>query len=170
MSVSNDVPAQSAVAQPVTYPQFVAGVAPEGDVHQACPPVRRRVTWGLSMMCGVGGWLLIVGTSVLGVYNTLTAANEDEAALREYGFGVAIVLMLLLFFVVNVIGALTGFIALDYMPGDPTDGRASLGVAIILYVVPFSLMLAVCAHPGVCGPEPLTVTPSGVYSDATNSE
>ena len=95
MSVSNDVPAQSAVAQPVTYPQFVVGVAPGGDVRRTRPPVRRRVTWGLSMMCGVGGWLLIVGTSVLGVYNTLTAANEDEAALREYGFGVAIVLMLL---------------------------------------------------------------------------
>ena len=137
MSVSNDVPAQRAVAQPVTYPQFVAGVAPGGDVRRTRPPVRRRVTWGLWMMCGVG---------------------------------VAIVLMLLLFFVVNVIGALTGFIALDYMPGDPTDGRAWLGVAIILYVVPFSLMLAVCAHPGVCGPEPLTVTPSGGYSDVTNNE
>ena len=44
MSVSNDVPAQSAVAQPVTYPQFVAGVAPGGDVHQARPPVRRRAS------------------------------------------------------------------------------------------------------------------------------
>lgn len=45
---------------------------------------------------GVGGWLLIAGTIILGVFNTLTAANEDEAVLREYGFGYAIGLMLLL--------------------------------------------------------------------------
>ena len=105
MSASNDVPAQGATAQPVTYPQFVAGVAPGGDVHDVRPPVRTRSTWTLSMVCGVGGWLLIAGTIVLGVCNTLTAANEDEAVLREYGFGYAIVLMLLLVFVINVIGA-----------------------------------------------------------------
>ena len=40
-----------------------------------------------------------------GVYNSLTAANEHDAVLREYGFGYAIVLMLLLVFVINVIGA-----------------------------------------------------------------
>ena len=40
------------------------------------------------------------------------AANDDDAALREYGFGYAIVLMLLLVFVINVVGALTGFIDL----------------------------------------------------------
>lgn len=39
MSASNDFPAQGSAAQPVTYPQFVAGVAPGGDVHQARPPV-----------------------------------------------------------------------------------------------------------------------------------
>ena len=39
-------------------------------------------------------------------------ANEDEAVLREYGFGVAIALMLLLLFVINVIGALIGFVDL----------------------------------------------------------
>lgn len=112
MSASNDVPAQGATAQPVTYPQFVASVAPGGDVHDVRPPVRTRSTWTLSMVCGVGGWLLIAGTIVLGVCNTLTAANEDEAVLREYGFGYAIVLMLLLVFVINVIGALSGFIDL----------------------------------------------------------
>lgn len=42
MSASNDFPAQGAAAQPAAYPQFVAGVAPGGDVHQARPPVRRR--------------------------------------------------------------------------------------------------------------------------------
>ena len=44
MSALNDVPAQSAAAQPVTPPQLVAGVAPGGDGR---PPVRRRVTWVL---------------------------------------------------------------------------------------------------------------------------
>lgn len=39
-------------------------------------------------------------------------ANEDKAVLREYGFGVAIALMLLLLFVINVIGALIGFVVL----------------------------------------------------------
>ena len=112
MSASNDVPAQSAAAQPVTPPQLVAGVAPGGDVHDVRPPVRRRSTWTLSMVCGVGGWLLIAGTIVLGVCNTFMAANDDDAALREYGFGYAIGLMLLLLFVINVIGALIGFIDL----------------------------------------------------------
>ena len=42
MSALHESPAQGAAAQPVTDPQFVAGVAPGGDVHQARPPVRRR--------------------------------------------------------------------------------------------------------------------------------
>ena len=112
MSASNDVPVQGAAAQPVTPPQLVAGVAPGGDVHDGRPPVRTRSTWTLSMVCGVGGWLLIAGTIVLGVCNTFMAANDDDAALREYGFGYAIGLMLLLVFVINVVGALTGFIDL----------------------------------------------------------
>lgn len=112
MSASNDVPAQSAAAQPVTPPQLVAGVAPGGDVHDVRPPVRRRSTWTLSMVCGVGGWLFIAGTIVLGVCYTFMAANDDDAALREYGFGYAIGLMLLLLFVINVVGALIGFIDL----------------------------------------------------------
>ena len=86
--------------------------APDGSAPVAAPRVRRRSTWILSMVCGVGGWLLIAGTIVLGVVNTLMAANEDEAVLREYGFGVAIALMLLLLFVINVIGALIGFVDL----------------------------------------------------------
>ena len=112
MSAPNDVPAQSAAAQPVTPPQHVAGVAPGGDVHDVRPPVRRRSTWTLSMVCGVGGWLFIAGTIVLGVCYTFMAANDDDAALREYGFGYAIGLMLLLLFIINVIGALIGFVDL----------------------------------------------------------
>lgn len=86
--------------------------APDGSAPVAAPRVRRRSTWILSMVCGVGGWLLIAGTIVLGVVNTLMAANEDEAVLREYGFGVAIALMLLLLFVIDAIGALIGFVDL----------------------------------------------------------
>ena len=51
---------------------------------------------------------------------------------------------------VVMLAAIGGYIAIGYMPGDPTDGRAWLGVAIILYVVPFSLMLAVCGLILVC--------------------
>lgn len=51
---------------------------------------------------------------------------------------------------VVMLAAIGGYIAISYMPGDPTDGRAWLGVAIILYVVPFSLMLAVCGLILVC--------------------
>ena len=86
---TNDIPAPSAPSVPTV----------------ASRPVRTRSTWTLSMVCGVGGWLLIAGTIVLGFYNSLTAANEHDAVLREYGFGYAIVLMLLLVFVINVIGA-----------------------------------------------------------------
>ena len=52
MSALHESPAQGAAAQPVTDPQFVAGVAPGGDVHQARPPVRRRGTWMLSLVAG----------------------------------------------------------------------------------------------------------------------
>ena len=55
MSASNDVCAQSAAAQPVTPPQHVANIAPGGDVHDGRPPVRRRVTWVLSLVAGLGG-------------------------------------------------------------------------------------------------------------------
>ena len=54
MSALHESPAQGAAAQPVTDPQFVAGVAPGGDVHQARPPVRRRGTWMLSLVAGLG--------------------------------------------------------------------------------------------------------------------
>lgn len=112
MSDSNDIPALSEPSVPAVTDDGMRAAAPDCSVSVAAPPVRRRSTWTLSMGFGVGGWLLIAGTIVLGVYNTLTAANEDEAVLREYGFGVAIALMLLLLFVINVVGALIGFIDL----------------------------------------------------------
>jgi len=112
MSDSNDNPALSDPSVPAVTDEGTRAAAPDGSASVASPPVRTRSTWTLSMVCGVGGWLLIAGTIVLGVCNTFMAANDDDAALREYGFGYAIVLMLLLVFVINVVGALTGFIDL----------------------------------------------------------
>ena len=59
-------------------------------------------------------------------------------------------IIFLILAVIVMILAIGGFIAIDYMPGDPADGRAWLGVVILLYVVPFSLMLAVCGLILVC--------------------
>ena len=86
--------------------------ASDGSESVAARRVRTRRTWTLSMACGVSGWLLIACMIVWGVVNILTAANEDGATLRDYGFVVAIFLVLLLLFVINVIGALVGFVDL----------------------------------------------------------
>ena len=83
--------------------------ASDGSESVAARRVRTRRTWTLSMACGVSGWLLIACMIVWGVVNILMAANEDGATLRDYGFVVAIFLVLLLLFVINVIGALVGF-------------------------------------------------------------
>lgn len=112
MSDSNDIPALSTPSVPAVTDEGTRAAVSAGSASVAPPPVRTRSTWTLSMVCGVGGWLLIAGTIVLGVCNTFMAANDDDAALREYGFGYAIGLMLLLVFVINVIGALIGFIDL----------------------------------------------------------
>lgn len=113
MSASNDVPAQSAAAQPVTYPQFVAGVAPGGDVHQARPPVRRRVTWVLSLVAGLGGWVVILLSILLTVMYVIDMADEDEMV-RKYGIGGALIWIfaLLALFVINVLGGIFGLIEL----------------------------------------------------------
>ena len=86
--------------------------ASDGSESVAARRVRTRRTWTLSMACGVSGWLLIACMIVWGVVNILMAANEDGATLRDYGFVVAIFLVLLLLFVINVIGALVGFVDL----------------------------------------------------------
>ena len=98
---TNDIPAPSAPSVPTVADDGTRAAASAGSASVASRPVRTRSTWTLSMVCGVGGWLIIAGTIVLGFYNSLTAANEHDAVLREY----AIVLMLLLVFVINVIGA-----------------------------------------------------------------
>ena len=113
MSASNDVPAQSAAAQPVTPPQHVAGVAPGGDVHDVRPPVRRRSTWVLSLVAGLGGWVVILLSIVLTVIYCIEMANADEMV-RKYGLGPGLIWLfsLLALFVINVLGALFGLIEL----------------------------------------------------------
>ena len=113
MSASNDVPAQSAAAQPVTYPQFVAGVAPGGDVHAERPPVRRRSTWVLSLVAGLGGWVVILLSIVLTVIYCIEMANADEMV-RKYGIGGGLIWIfaLLALFVINVLGGIFGLIEL----------------------------------------------------------
>ena len=113
MSASNDVPAQSAASQPVTYPQFVAGVAPGGDVHDGRPPVRTRSTWVLSLVAGLGGWVVILLSIVLTVIYCIEMANAD-AMVRKYGIGGGLIWIfaLLALFVINVLGALFGLIEL----------------------------------------------------------
>lgn len=113
MSASNDVPAQGATAQPVTYPQFVAGVAPGGDVHQARSPVRRRGTWMLSLVAGLGGWVVILLSIVLTVAYYIHTADADEMV-RKYGIGSGLIWIfaLLALFVINVLGGIFGLIEL----------------------------------------------------------
>lgn len=113
MSASNDVPARGATAQPVTYPQFVAGVAPGGDVHDGRPPVRTRSTWVLSLVAGLGGWVVILLSIVLTVIYYIEMANADEMV-RKYGIGGGLIWIfaLLALFVINVLGGIFGLIEL----------------------------------------------------------
>ncbi len=89
--------------------------ASDGSGSVAARRVRTRSTWTLSMACGVGGWLLIAVTIILGVVIILMAANKDGAVLQDYHFFFAVVLLVLVplvLFVINVIGALVGFVNL----------------------------------------------------------
>ena len=78
--------------------------ASDGSASVAARRVRTRRTWTLAMPCGVSGWLLIACMIEWGVVNIITATLRDD------GFVVAIFLVLLLLFVINVIGALVGFV------------------------------------------------------------
>ena len=113
MSALHESPAQGAAAQPVTDPQFVSGVAPGGDVHQARSPVRRRGTWMLSLVAGLGGWVVILLTIVLTIIYYIETANADEMV-RKYGFGAGLFWLfgLLALFVINVLGGIFGLIEL----------------------------------------------------------
>ena len=113
MSALHDSPAQGAAAQPVTDPQFVAGVAPGGDVHQARSPVRRRGTWMLSLVAGLGGWVVILLSIVLTIIYFIETANSDDIAVK-YGLGGGWIWIfaLLALFVINVLGGIFGLIEL----------------------------------------------------------
>lgn len=139
MSASNDVPAQGATAQPVTYPQFVAGVAPGGDVHDGRPPVRRRVTWVLSLVAGLGGWVVILLSIVLTVIYYIEMANADEMV-RKYGIGGGLIWIfaLLALFVINVLGGIFGLIEL-LRCNNVKEVRRALSV-LLLNVLPWIIL------------------------------
>ena len=113
MSALHESPAQGAAVQPVTDPQFVAGVAPGGDVHQARSPVCRRGTWMLSLVAGLVGWVVILLSIVLTIIYCIETANADEMV-RKYGFGAGLFWLfgLLALFVINVLGGIFGLIEL----------------------------------------------------------
>ena len=136
MSASNDVPGQDAAAQPVTPPQHVAGIAPDGDVHQACPPVRRRVTWVLSLVAGLGGWVVILLSIVLTIIYCIETANADEMV-RKYGIGTGLIWIFALF-VINVLGALFGLIEL-FRCNNVKEVRRALYV-LLLNVLPWIIL------------------------------
>ena len=91
----------------------MAGIAPDGDVHQARPPVRRRVTWVLSLVAGLGGWVVILLSIVLTIIYFIETANSDDIAVK-YGLGGGWIWIfaLLALFVINVLGGIFGLIEL----------------------------------------------------------
>ena len=139
MSASNDVPAQGVAAQPVTYPQHVAGIAPDGDVHQARSPVRRRGTWMLSLVAGLGGWVVILLSIVLTIIYCIETANADEMV-RKYGIGTGLIWIfaLLALFVINVLGGIFGLIELLWC-NNVKEVRRALYV-LLLNVFPWIIL------------------------------
>ena len=62
-------------------------------------------------------------------------------------------IILIVFGAVLIVASIVGCLAIDLIPGDhgdSGDGLAWAGVALLLYVVPFGLMLAVCGLILVC--------------------
>lgn len=75
--------------------------------------MRRRVTWVLSLVVGLGGWVVILLSIVLTVIYCIEMANANEMV-RKYGVGGGLIWIfaLLELFVINVLGALFGLIEL----------------------------------------------------------
>ena len=120
----------------MTDPQFVAGVAPGGDVHDGRPPVRTRSTWVLSLVAGLGGWVVILLSIVLTVIYYIEMANADEMV-RKYGIGGGLIWIfaLLALFVINVLGGIFGLIEL-LRCSDVKEVRRALYV-LLLNVFPW---------------------------------
>ena len=153
MSASNDVPAQGAAAQPVTPPQHVAGIAPDGSASVAAPPqpdgsalqwqeVRRWWT-GLggpqatSLVLGVGGWILVLFIAFGSLRVSIREHTTEEGYLEVYGFGYAIVFFLIILVLNGLLGILLAFIGMATTK-EPR-GRWWSFYAILVHVSPWLL-------------------------------
>ena len=75
--------------------------------------MRTRSTWVLSLVAGLGGWVVILLSIVLTVIYYIEMANADEMV-RKYGIGGGLIWIfaLLALFVINVLGGIFGLIEL----------------------------------------------------------
>lgn len=153
MSASNDVPAQGAAAQPVTPPQHVAGIAPDGSASVAAPTqpdapalpgqeVRRWWT-GLggaqatSLVLGVCGWILVLVLAFSSLRVSIREHTTEEGYLESYGIGYAIVFFLIILVLNGLLGILLAFIGMATTK-EPR-GRWWSFYAILVHVSPWLL-------------------------------
>lgn len=153
MSASNDVPAQGAAAQPVTPPQHVAGIAPDGSASVVAPTqpdapaiqgqeVRRWWT-GLggaqatSLVLGVCGWILVLFIAFGSLRVSIREHTTEEGYLEVYGFGYAIVFFLIILVLNGLLGILLAFIGMATTK-EPR-GRWWSFYAILVHVSPWLL-------------------------------
>lgn len=153
MSASNDVPAQGAAAQPVTPPQHVAGIAPDGSASVVTPTqpdapaiqgqeVRRWWT-GLggaqatSLVLGVCGWILVLVLAFSSLRVSIREHSTEEGYLESYGMGYAIVFGLMILVLNGLLGILLAFIGMATTK-EPR-GRWWSFYAILMHVSPWLL-------------------------------
>lgn len=153
MSASNDVPAQGAAAQPVTPPQHVAGIAPDGSASVAAPTqpdapalqgqeVRRWWT-GLggmqatSLVLGVCGWILVLVLAFSSLRVSIREHTTEEGYLESYGFGYAIVFGLIILFLNGLLGILLALVGMVITK--KPRGRWWSFYAILVHVSPWLL-------------------------------
>ena len=156
MSASNDVPAQGAAVQPVTPPQHVAGIAPDGSASVVAPTqpdapalpgqeVRRWWT-GLggaqatSLVLGVCGWILVLVLAFSSLRVSIREHTTEEGYLESYGIGYAIVFGLMILFLNGLLGILLAFIGMATTK-EPR-GRWWSFYAILVHVSPWLLFTA----------------------------
>lgn len=153
MSASNDVPAQGAAVQPVTPPQHVAGIAPDGSASVVAPTqpdapalqgqeVRRWWT-GLggaqatSLVLGVCGWILVLVLAFSSLRVSIREHTTEEGYLESYGIGYAIVFFLIILVLNGLLGILLAFIGMATTK-EPR-GRWWSFYAILVHVSPWLL-------------------------------
>ena len=139
MSDSNDIPAPSTLSVPTVADDGTRAAASAGSASVAPPPVRTRSTWVLSLVAGLGGWVVILLSIVLTVIYCIEMANADEMV-RKYGIGGGLIWIfaLLALFVINVLGGIFGLIEL-LRCNDVKEVRRALYV-LLLNVLPWIIL------------------------------